>query len=129
MTNMMTKTIKELVEYYDGVAEPGHKIKGWKKKKKTLVDMIELAEAIRDLEQKITKPENVIDVPAPVATIQEATVAALRGRLTNAQVLDRVREVFPDGSSLKCVAWYRSKLRREGENIPTNRELTGKVAG
>ena len=34
----------------------------------------------------------------------------------NQQVLDRVKELFPSAqTSMACIAWYKSKLRKEGK--------------
>lgn len=36
--------------------------------------------------------------------------------LTNQQILDRVKEAFPTAqTSMACIAWYKSKLRKEGK--------------
>lgn len=54
----------------------------------------------------------------------------IREGLPNAQVLSEVQEAFPDAStSMASVAWYRSALRRAGEDVPTSIEaerLAGK---
>ena len=36
--------------------------------------------------------------------------------LTNQQVLEKVKETFPAAqTSMACIAWYKSKLRKEGK--------------
>ena len=46
----------------------------------------------------------------------------LRAGKTNQDTLDVVKRRFPEANTtLASVAWYRSKLRREGENVPTDR--------
>ncbi len=43
--------------------------------------------------------------------------------LTNKEVLEKVREKFPHGAtSPESIAWYRSKMRREGLAVVTDRE-------
>ena len=49
-----------------------------------------------------------------------AEKAIIAGK-TNQEALDEVRKRFPDAeTSLASVAWYRSRLRRKGEGIPTD---------
>lgn len=51
-------------------------------------------------------------------------MAALREGLTNEEVLEKVLEDHPGAStSLASINWYRSKLRRDGEDVKTQREL------
>jgi hypothetical protein len=48
--------------------------------------------------------------------------AILAGK-TNQAALEEVRKKFPDGATtLAAVAWYRAKLRREGADVPTDRQ-------
>lgn len=36
--------------------------------------------------------------------------------LTNQQILDKVKEQFPSAqTTMACIAWYKSKLRKEGK--------------
>lgn len=43
---------------------------------------------------------------------------------TNEEVLAAVKEQFPEAkTSMASVNWYRNKLRGDGENVPTAREL------
>ena len=36
--------------------------------------------------------------------------------LSNQQVLEKVKELFPSAqTTMACIAWYKSKLRREGK--------------
>lgn len=36
--------------------------------------------------------------------------------LTNQQVLEKVKELFPSAqTTMACIAWYKSKLRKEGK--------------
>ncbi len=49
-----------------------------------------------------------------------AEKAILAGK-TNQEALDEVRKKFSDAAtSLASVAWYRAKLRREGEDVLTD---------
>lgn len=39
--------------------------------------------------------------------------------LTNQQVLEKVKELFPSAqTTMACIAWYKSKLRKEGKIGP-----------
>lgn len=51
------------------------------------------------------------------------TERLIREGLTNAEVLERVREVHgQEASSKDSVAWYRSRLRRDDPTVLTERE-------
>ena len=48
----------------------------------------------------------------------------IRGGKTNEEVLAAIKEQFPDAkTSMASINWYRNKLRGDGENVPTAREL------
>lgn len=48
----------------------------------------------------------------------------IRAGKTNEEVLAAVKEQFPDAkTSMASINWYRNKLRSDGENVPTAREL------
>ena len=48
----------------------------------------------------------------------------IRGGKTNEEVLAAVKEQFPDSkTSMASINWYRNKLRSDGEDVPTAREL------
>ena len=48
----------------------------------------------------------------------------IRAGKTNEEVLASVKESFPDAkTSMASINWYRNKLRGDGENVPTAREL------
>ena len=52
--------------------------------------------------------------------------AILKGA-SNEEALAAVRKKFPRAAtSLASVAWYRAKLRRDGEKVPTDREARSK---
>lgn len=53
---------------------------------------------------------------------QVAEAAMLEG-LTNAEALEKVRKAFPKArTSPSSIAWYRVKLRKDGEVVPTDIE-------
>lgn len=55
-----------------------------------------------------------------VGTLAEAEI---RRGLTNQEVLGKVLEKFPHARTTKdSIAWYRSRLRREDPEVPTDRE-------
>ena len=48
----------------------------------------------------------------------------IREGKTNEEVLAAVKEQFPEAkTSMASINWYRNKLRGDGENVPTAREL------
>lgn len=48
---------------------------------------------------------------------------AMREGLTNQEALDRVLAQFPEAkTSAASIAWYRVKLRKAGEEVPTDIE-------
>ena len=48
----------------------------------------------------------------------------IRGGKTNEEVLAAIKEQFPDAkTSMASINWYRNKLRGDGEQVPTAREL------
>lgn len=53
---------------------------------------------------------------------------AIRDGKTNAEALEIVLGLKPDANTtLASVNWYRNKLRKMGEDIPTSRELKASV--
>jgi predicted transcriptional regulator len=55
-----------------------------------------------------------------VGTLAEAEI---RNGLTNQEVLDKVLAKFPHARTTKdSIAWYRSRLRRDDPEVPTDRE-------
>ncbi len=55
-------------------------------------------------------------------TIGSLAEKELRAGKTNQDTLNVVKRRFPEANTtLASVAWYRSKLRREGEKVPTDR--------
>lgn len=50
---------------------------------------------------------------------------AIRRGMSNEEALEHVRAVLPDAKTNKtCIYWYRAKMRRDGEEVMTARELT-----
>jgi hypothetical protein len=57
-------------------------------------------------------------------TVGSTAIAALRAGMDNNAALEAVKAVFPDAkTSLASINWYRNKLRSEGEEIATAREI------
>jgi hypothetical protein len=56
-------------------------------------------------------------------TVGKLAEAEIRNGLTNDEVLGKVLEKFPHARTTRdSIAWYRSKLRREDPEVPTDRE-------
>lgn len=56
-------------------------------------------------------------------TVGMVVEAAMRKGATNKQALALVRKTFPDAeTSAASVSWYRTNLRKRGENVPTDQE-------
>jgi|32_taG_2_1085360.scaffolds.fasta_scaffold01098_4 predicted transcriptional regulator len=53
--------------------------------------------------------------------IGTAAAAMLRKGMTNQEVLAEIRQRFPTANTTAAsVAWYRSDLRKKGEDVPTD---------
>lgn len=62
--------------------------------------------------------------------VGDLAVASLRDGKDNEEVLAIVKKKFPDSSvSISSIAWYRNKLRSEGEKVPTARDIKKKRKG
>ncbi len=56
-------------------------------------------------------------------TVGKVVESAMRRGATNKQALALVRTTFPDAeTSAASIAWYRTNLRKRGEEIPTDQE-------
>jgi hypothetical protein len=56
--------------------------------------------------------------------VGKAALEAIRAGMTNEEALEAVKAEFPEAkTSLPSINWYRNKLRSDGEDIPTAREL------
>lgn len=59
--------------------------------------------------------------PRPIGVI---AMEAIRAGMTNKEALAKVRaERLDAGTTIACINWYRNKLRKDGEDVPTAREL------
>lgn len=62
------------------------------------------------------------------AGVGDVAIEALRAGKSNEDVLALVQKKFPDASvSASSIAWYRNKLRSDGEKVPTAREIKAKA--
>ena len=56
--------------------------------------------------------------------VGDVAIAALRAGKSNDAALAAVKKAFPKaGTTTSSIAWYRNKLREDGEKIKTAREL------
>lgn len=61
---------------------------------------------------------------APKRRIGTVANEAIRAGKTNDEALDAVLTEFPEAkTSLASINWYRNKLRADGEQVPTARDL------
>jgi hypothetical protein len=57
-------------------------------------------------------------------TIGRVAEKALRDGLSNEEVLQAVKDAFPESNtSMASVNWYRNKLRSDGESVPASRDI------
>lgn len=66
-------------------------------------------------------------------SIGQVAEAAIREGLTNSETLERVKDLFPEANtSPSSVSWYRARLRKQGEDVPTDiearRDKTARLA-
>lgn len=56
--------------------------------------------------------------------IGDVAIAALRDGKTNEEALAAVKKAFPKADTkISAIAWYRNKLRGDGEKVKTAREV------
>lgn len=56
-------------------------------------------------------------------TVGKTAEAEIRNGLTNEEVLEKVLAKFPHAQTTRdSIAWYRSRMRREDPEVPTDRE-------
>lgn len=66
---------------------------------------------------------------APKRGVGTVAIEAIMAGKTNEDALAACRKAFPEAkTSLASINWYRNKLRSEGKDVPTARELKKKVA-
>lgn len=62
--------------------------------------------------------------------IGQVATEAIRAGATNDEALAAVRAKFPEAkTSAASIRWYRSKLRRDGEDVPTDVEARRAAEG
>lgn len=62
------------------------------------------------------------------AGVGDVAIEAIRAGKSNEEALAIVQKKFPDASvSASSIAWYRNKLRSDGEKVPTAREIKAKL--
>lgn len=60
--------------------------------------------------------------------VGDVAIEALRAGKSNEETLALVQKKFPDAAvSTSSIAWYRNKLRSDGEKVPTAREIKAKA--
>lgn len=60
--------------------------------------------------------------------VGDVAIENIRAGLGNDEVLKIVQKKFPEASvSRSSIAWYRNKLRSEGEKVPTARDIKKKA--
>jgi hypothetical protein len=68
--------------------------------------------------------ENVGETAPKAPGIGDVAKDLIRAGLGNKEVLDKVKELFPDAkTSMASINWYRNNLRDAGEDVPTAREI------
>ena len=75
------------------------------------------------MSKKQATPAVEVEAPAVEQAKVRITVGATaiklileNPELSNAQVLEKVKEAFPSAqTTMACIAWYKSKLRKEGK--------------
>lgn len=59
--------------------------------------------------------------------VGDVAIEALRSGKDNDETLAIVKKKFPKASvSISSIAWYRNKLRSDGEKVPTARDIKAK---
>jgi hypothetical protein len=81
------------------------------------------AEAVRSLDDLVGELLAMKLQSKTQKTVGKVVEAAMRKGATNKQALALVRATFPDAeTSAASVSWYRTNLRKRGEDIPTDQE-------
>lgn len=59
--------------------------------------------------------------------VGDVAIEAIRAGKDNEEALAIVKKKFPNASvSISSIAWYRNKLRSDGEKVPTARDIKKK---
>jgi hypothetical protein len=76
-----------------------------------------LQTVIQETVAEMPMVEQVEQVKVRVSIGQTAiSIILAQPELTNQQVLEKVKELFPSAqTTMACIAWYKSKLRKEGK--------------
>ncbi len=81
------------------------------------------AEAARSLDDLVGELLTMKLQSKTQKTVGKVVEAAMRKGATNKQALALARATFPDAEpSAASVSWYRTNLRKRGEDIPTDQE-------
>ncbi len=73
--------------------------------------------------------ETNTDKKEPKRGVGTVAMEAIRAGKTNEEALEAVLDEFPEAkTSLASINWYRNKLRSDGEEVPTSRDLKKKEA-
>lgn len=77
-----------------------------------------------DLNKTDTVAEEAQEKAPKAPGVGDVAKDLIRAGQTNEQVLAAVKEQFPEAkTSMASINWYRNKLRGDGEDVPTAREL------
>ena len=77
-----------------------------------------------DLNKTDTTAETTAEKAPKAPGVGDVAKDLIRAGQTNEQVLAAVKEQFPEAkTSMASINWYRNKLRGDGEDVPTAREL------
>lgn len=56
--------------------------------------------------------------------IGESAQQAIRSGMTNEETLLAILAAFPNArTTVGCIRWYRNRMRKRGEDVPTSREV------
>ena len=78
-------------------------------------------ERIATSERELTDQDDWDPKPGTIGALAKACIG---DGLSNEETLGRVREKFPKSNTgINSIRWYRSQMRKQDGNIPTNREL------
>ena len=100
------------------------KIKKKVKKKVVKKKVVKKKVVKKKVKVKSQKSGEVKTISRKPGTNGHLIISLIKQRLTNAAIVPKVLEKFPESAvSVTSVAWYRNKLRQTMKSIPTNRDL------